>query len=208
MANTQTFNPEAAGFRVASEPIKRKPRTPSSRKQPRPQYADAVWYSFQHGHPLEVTVPVRAVADTIRKLKAAARYLERTEGKEVRVQAAAEPLLDEDGQPVKPAQSVVKFLGHEPWVLGRRVAKVAAEPEPPAPAVSGRHRRTVAGYREPAHRKASLRGSLVGSVITTVEPRCPPWTAGFRRCLPHCRAGLSTVVFPYPPRRWGGEFPR
>jgi len=178
MADTQTFDPKAAGFRVATEPIRRKARTPSSRQQPRPQYADAVWYSFSHGDPLEVEVPVRAVEDTIRKLKAAARYLERTEGKEVRVQAAAEPLLDPaTNEPVRPAKSVVKFLGHEPWVLGRRVAKVenearAAGAQAAEDVIAARppkHRRTVAGHRQPAHRRASLRGALVGSVITPLR---------------------------------------
>lgn len=190
MASTETFDPALAGFRVASTPITRKPRTPSSKPVPRPQYADAVWYSFTHDHPLEVEVPVRAAEDTIRKLKQAARYLERTESTaskkvEVRVQISVEPLL-EDGQPVKPAKSVVKFLGHRPWELGRRVSKLAAEqaaaepaPEVPAPRPepARKHRRTVAGTREGAHRRRSaLRGALVGSVITRQQPSFPVFT--------------------------------
>jgi hypothetical protein len=186
MADTlTTFNPEAAGFRLAG-PITRKPRTPSSKPQPKPQYADAVLYSYEHKHPLEAEVPVRSVEDTVRKLKAAARYLERhdTKGREFRVQVSVEPVLGEDKQPVKPARSTVKFLGHAPWVLGRRVAKVEAEAreagaeageqaaEDAVAARQPKHRRTVAGHRPASHRrpKASLHGTLVGSVITATEP--------------------------------------
>src|SRR6185312_13998777 len=117
MASTQTFDPAKAGFRVAETPITRKPRRPSTRAVKRPQYADAVWFSFQNSHALEATVPVRAVADTIRKLKTAARFLERTEGTEVRVQISVEEAKEQqvvDGEPVmvpvKPPKSVVKFL--------------------------------------------------------------------------------------------------
>lgn len=183
MADTKTFDPAAAGFRVAT-PITRKPRRPSTRKVPRPQYADAVWYSFQHNHPLEVTVPVRAAEDTIRKLKAAARFLERTENAEVRVQISVEPALDESGEPVKPPKSVVKFLGHEPWLLGRRVAKEAAEaadtPGVPAPRPAARHRRTTAATRSgTTARRASLRDPLVRAVITRLQP-LHPVSAGMR----------------------------
>jgi hypothetical protein len=127
-----------------------------------------VWYSFNQGQPLEVSVPVRAAEDTVRQLKRAARYLERTHGKEVRVQIAVEP----DTSPEKKNHSLVKFLGHEPWLLGRRIAKEAAQaPEgatESAPAAKGAHRRrTVAGTRSTSHRaKASLRGALVWTVIT------------------------------------------
>lgn len=220
MADTLTkFDPEAAGFRIAAAPITRKPRTPSSKPAPKPQYADAVLYSYEHEHPLEVEVPVRSVEDTIRKLKAAARYLERHDAKhrEFRVQVGVEPVLDDDGQPVKPARSTVKFLGHKPWVLGRRVAKVAAEeaaaePAPreavPAPrAPAGQHRRTVAGRRQPAHRrvKASLQRALVGSVITATEPPQSPRRdvgasvyIGEFSSLP-CRAGYDSFSLP----SWG-----
>lgn len=155
MASTVTdFDPTSAGLRVADSPITRKPRRPSSKPGPKPQYADAVWFSFQKGHPLEATVSPRSVEDTIRRLKAAARYLERVnDGVEVRVQISVEPEMA-DGQPTK--KSVVKFLGHEPWVLGRRVAKVAAgngaqaadarEPAPP-PRAASPPRRTVAVRR-------------------------------------------------------------
>jgi hypothetical protein len=198
MANTITeFNPAQAGFRVAEGPIKRKPRRASAKPQPKPQYADAVWYSFQHQHPLEVTVPVRAVEDTVRKLKRAARYLERTHSSkdkpvEVRVQIGVEPLLDDSEQPVKPAQSVVKFLGHEPWLLGRRIAKVegeareaGAEAAQDIIAARPKHRRTTASQRGAHARRASLRRSLVRAVITPHDPS-----------------------FPVPPGRWGrGVFP-
>lgn len=166
----EQFDPVSAGFRVSEGPIQRKARRASTRAVPKPQYADAVWYSFEHEHPLEVSVPVRAVEDTVRKLKRAARYLERTQSTkgskvEVRVQIGVEP------DPANPKHSLVKFLGHEPWLLGRRVAKAAAEAgdearEVPAPR-QARHRRTTAATRQPAHaRKASLRRSLVRPVIT------------------------------------------
>lgn len=179
MADTQTFDPVAAGFRVADEPIKRRPRTPSSRAVPKPKYADAVWYSFQNSHPLEVTVPVKMAEDTVRQLKRAARYLERTHpGNEVRVQISIEPMLGENNEPVKPPKSVVKFLGHAPWLLGRRIAKEAAEQaqEAAKPAAKGgqHRRRTVAATRATA-RKASLRGALVRAVITWPRPPCPEW---------------------------------
>lgn len=175
MASTQTFDPARAGLRIAETPIARKPRRPSTRKIPRPRYANAVWYSFQQGHALEATVPVRAVDDTIRQLKTAARYLDRTEKPEVRVQISVEPELDADGKPTK--RSVVKFLGHEPFLLGRRVSKVAAEDtgKPAEPQAGPRHRRTVAGTRQSAHArsKASLPRPVVGSVITSPQPLRP-----------------------------------
>lgn len=184
MSTLTDFNPAAHGLRVADTPITRKPRRPSSKRTPRPQYANAVWWSFQNGDPLEAVVPTRSVEDTVRKLKAAARYLERTESKpgkpaEVRVQISVEPAPDEDG---KPKRSVVKFLGHKPFLLGRRVAKVASDafapeaapaaPEPAQPA-KGAHRRTTAGTRSTAsHRKpkASLPGAVARAVITQTRP--------------------------------------
>lgn len=194
MAQTlETFDPAKAGFRVAEGPIARKPRRPSTRPAPKPKYADAVWYSFTNEHPLEVTVPVRAVEDTVRQLKRAARYLERTHGKEVRVQIGVEPVVEPkvvDGKPVvdrgepvmvpvHPAKSLVKFLGHEPWLLGRRIAKEAATPaESPAqpPPSVAKHRRTTAGTRSSAgqHRaQASLPDALVWAVITSRQPSFP-----------------------------------
>jgi hypothetical protein len=184
MQTLNQFDPVAAGFRVSDGPIARKPRTPSSKPAPKPQYADAVWYSFQNDHPLEVTVSVRSVEDTVRKLKRAARYLERTHGKEVRVQIGVEPLLDEQSQPVKPAQSVVKFLGHAPWLLGRRIAKVESDAreagaEAAADVIAARpaarHRRTTAATRPAGgrHTKASLPDALVWAVITQRQPSFP-----------------------------------
>jgi len=169
----EQFEPASAGFRVADGPIARKPRRPSSKQAPKPEYASAVWYSFEHAHPLEVSVPVRAVEDTVRKLKRAARYLERVQTTrdskvEVRVQIGVEP----DPDPAKPKHSLVKFLGHEPWLLGRRIAKEAAAPAAPAPA-GARHRRTTAATRSSAgaHRqKASLPGALVWPVISQQQP--------------------------------------
>jgi len=183
MASTQTFDPAKAGFRVADTPITRKPRRPSTRAVKRPQYADAVWFSFNQGHALEVTVPVRAVADTIRKLKTAARFLERTEQAEVRVQISVEEVDDEPG---KARHSLVKFLGHEPWLLGRRVSKVEAEAreagqqaaedviaartdQPARP----RHRRTTAGTRGSHARRTALRDPVVRAVITRSQPLRP-----------------------------------
>src|SRR5690242_11620206 len=103
----ETFDPAKAGFRVSDEPIGRKPRRATNTAQPRPQYADAVEFSFLQGRPLEVTVPLRSVADTMRALKRAARYLDRNRGTgpEVRVQISVEPLMvqkpvvDDDGNP-------------------------------------------------------------------------------------------------------------
>jgi hypothetical protein len=165
MADTLTeFDPTKAGFRMASGPITRKPRQPSARPGPKPQYADAVWFTFQREHPLEAVVGPRSVEGTIRKLKQAARYLERNHpGTEVRVQISVEAEMADgepgaDGEPTKvpTGKSVVKFLGHPPWNLGRRVAKLAsenghadAEPEPEVE----RPRRTVAAVR-PAPRRA------------------------------------------------------
>lgn len=169
MADTQTFDPAAAGFRVADGPIKRRARRPSAKRVVRPQYADAVWYSFENSHPLEATVPVRAVEDTIRKLKAAARFLERTEGAEVRVQIGVEASSED------PKQSVVKFLGHEPWLLGRRVAKAAADSDvaqvpPPRQGDAPRHRRSTAATRGQHTRLASLPAPVVRAVITRLRP--------------------------------------
>jgi hypothetical protein len=137
-----------------------------------------------------VSVPVRSVEDTVRNLKTAARYLERTHSSpghkvEVRVQISVEPELepvlkdgetvhDEHGQivmqPVRPAKSLVKFLGHEPWILGRRVSMVqaqAGEPAEPVQLAGHKHRkRTVAG-----HRKTALRRAVVRPVITPHEPQ-------------------------------------
>jgi hypothetical protein len=139
-----------------------------------------VWFSFKNGHPLEVTVPVRAVADTIRKLKTAARFLERTEQAEVRVQISVEEVADEPG---KARHSVVKFLGHEPWLLGRRVSKVeadareagreAAEDVIAARADQPRHRRTTAGTRGSHARRSALRDPVVRAVITRSQPLRP-----------------------------------
>lgn len=180
MATATNYDPAKAGFRVSAEPIRRKPRQPSSRPQPKPRYADSVWWSFENGTPLEVTVPTRAVDDTVRLLKRSARYLERNREVEVRVQISVEPVLDGEGQPVKPAKSTVKFLGHKPWLLGRRIAKEAAEapevpqpPELPGPSPVAQHRRTVAGTRPAQHRKASLPDAMVRAVITRPRPRCP-----------------------------------
>lgn len=158
---------------MSAEPIRRRARRPSSKAAPKPQYADAVWFSFTNGHPLEITVPTRSVEETIRKLKAAARYLERIRSAdepkvEVRVQIGVEPELETkevDGKKVQvpTKRSVVKFLGHEPWVLGRRVAKLAAEnghdqpePEPVRELATTRPRRTVAATR-PARRRGGKR---------------------------------------------------
>lgn len=173
----EQFDPVSAGFRVSEGPIQRKARRASTRAVPKPQYADAVWYSFEHEHPLEVSVPVRAVEDTVRKLKRAARYLERTQSTkgskvEVRVQIGVEP------DPANPKHSLVKFLGHEPWLLGRRIAKEAATPAEPTdiPAQPARHRRTTASTRSAsgAHRaKASLPDALVWPVITGQQPLYP-----------------------------------
>jgi hypothetical protein len=191
MGTLTGFDPVSAGFRVAT-PIRRRKRRPSSRATPKPQYADAVLYSFQQGTPLEVSVRTSAVEDTVRKLKRAARYQERTTGREVRVQISVEPVMvqatgangqpevDGKGDPVmvlaKPAKSTVKFLGHEPWMLGRRISKAraeelgAAEPDAPAPAaVPGQHRRTVAETR-PRHARTALHHAMVRAVITTDRP--------------------------------------
>lgn len=171
MAATQTFDPVPAGFRLSDESIKRKPRRASDKPQPKPKYADSVWWSFNNDRPLEVEVPTRSVEDTVRALKRAARYLERTKKVEVRVQIGVEPMLDEAKEPVKPAKSVVKFLGHKPWMLGRRIAKEAVEEaRPPAPGrPAGQHRRTTAATRA-QHAKASLHHAMVRAVITRARP--------------------------------------
>jgi hypothetical protein len=192
-STTEAFDPVKAGFRVATGPIERKPRRPSNRPQPKPQYADSVWWSFNNDQPLEVSVPVRSVEDTVRKLKRAARYLERTKSTasrkiEVRVQIGVEP------DPDKAKNSVVKFLGHKPWALGRRIAKIeadareagaeageqaAADALARVPAQAPRHRRTTAATRAPGsgrHSRASLRDALVWSVITPQRPSFPVTT--------------------------------
>lgn len=188
---TEAFDPVKAGFRVATGPIERKPRTPSTKPQPKPQYADSVWWSFSNDQPLEVSVPVRSVEDTVRKLKRAARYLERTRSTaskkvEVRVQIGVEP------DPDKPKNSMVKFLGHEPWPLGRRIAKMesdareagqeageqaAADALARVPEQGARHRRTTAGTRATTgsgrRSRASLRDALVWPVISPQRPQFP-----------------------------------
>ena len=104
MQTLKEFNPEAHGLRVAGTPITRKPRTPSAKSAPKPKYADAVWFSFTEGKPLEVSVPVARVEDTIRQLKQAARYLDRTHGPktEVRVQISVEPSWTLTASPSSP----------------------------------------------------------------------------------------------------------
>ena len=236
MQTLKEFNPAAHGLRVAGTPITRKPRTPSSKSAPKPKYADAVWFSFQQAEPLELEVRLASVEDTIRKLKQAARYLDRTHGPktEVRVQISVEPVLEpllkdgeivygDDGKivmvPVKPAKSVVKFLGHAPYLLGRRVSMAAATGGP-APDEDGRpdlrhvakqeypelapgqHRkRTVAG---PAHRKSALRRAVVRAVITPEalsfppvgEPRASVFSRLVHPWFPGCQAGCRTVRIP------------
>lgn len=164
-----------SGIRVAATPIRRKKRRSSSRATPKPQYADAVWYSFQNGAPLEVPVRPTAVADTVRKLKRAARYLERTHGDEVRVQISVEEFTPEELaiDPKLANKSKVKFLGHAPFMLGRRIsqaraADLGAEPEAPVPAAP-RHRRTVAATRG-SHAKTALQHAVVRAVITADNP--------------------------------------
>ena len=171
MAALTEFNPEAHGMRVAGE-IRRKPRSPSARKAPKPPFADAVWWSFEQGKPLEVTVKTSGAADTVRALKRAARYDEREhKGTEVRVQISVDAALDNDGQPRK-GWSVVKFLGHEPFILGRRVTMErlkADQPEPAPPAPAGHRRRTVARTRG-QHAKTALPHPVDGPVITPGDP--------------------------------------
>ena len=177
MQNTlEEFVPTAHGVRVADTPITRKQRTPSSRKTPRPKYANAVWWSFQAGKPLEVEVRVKDAADTVRALKQAARYLDRTrKDDEVRVQISVEPAMEAEGDTLVPKKgySLVKFLGHEPFLLGRRIAKEAldkadAEPESAAPAS---HRRRTPAATRASHRKTALRRGVARPVITPHSPR-------------------------------------
>jgi hypothetical protein len=172
-----------------------------------------VWYSFSNEHPLEVSVPVRSVEDTVRKLKRAARYLERTQSTqakrvEVRVQIGVEPEMEPklvDGKPVMeggkpvmvpvhPPKSIVKFLGHEPWLLGRRISKMEADAreagvqaaEDVIAARPASHRRTTAGTRPVGrHTKASLPDALVWAVITQLRP---PFSGS--------QSGAGVVVFP------------
>lgn len=210
MQTLKEFNPEAHGLRVAGTPITRKPRTPSSKSAPKPKYADAVWFSFTEGKPLEVSVPVARVEDTIRQLKQAARYLDRSHKPkaEVRVQISVEPELDTDGQPVKPAKSLVKFLGHEPFLLGRRVAKERLDSGPDAVAVpsGGSHRRrTVAGAR---HAKTALRCAVVRAVITAEAPSFPQlWKARGLCVFPPCTPLISGVPSWLPHRENSDRFP-
>lgn len=146
MPTITEFNPAEAGLRVAQTPIQRRKRRPSAKAKDKPPFADAVWFSFENGKPLETEVPTRAVEDTVRALKRAARFLDRSKDFEVRVQIGVEAVMGDDGQPVKPARSTVKFLGHEPFRLGRRVAKENAEALASARPVPAR-RRTVAATR-------------------------------------------------------------
>lgn len=198
---TTEFNPAAHGLRVADEPIRRKPRSPNSRATPKPQYADAVWYSFQHGTPLEISVRVPAAADTVRKLKRAARYLERVhsaQGKkvEVRVQISVEA----DPDPGKPNHSLVKFLGHEPWLLGRRISMekghlgaTEAYKLADLPPEGGQHRkRSVSGVRG-THRKTALRPVRRPVVRAVITPHTPQFARSFTD--PGERGGCG--VFPF-----------
>lgn len=214
MTQTKEFNPADAGFRVPSDTaMHRKQRTPSAREAPKPKYADAVQYSFEHDHPLEVEVPVRSVEDAIRELKRAARYLDRNTDKEVRVQVTVEPVMvEQDGNmvPAKPARSVLKFLGHKPYPLGRRIAKLAAVEDEPGqdeqPEVPAPRKRTVAATRtggksKGSHRKASLRNPVVRAVITVdCDPPYPPGWRGDRSrfCVSLCRSENSGRVIVTP----------
>ena len=225
MQTLKEFNPEAHGLRVAGTPITRKPRTPSAKSAPKPKYADAVWFSFTEGKPLEVSVPVARVEDTIRQLKQAARYLDRTHKPktEVRVQISVEPELDTDGQPVKPAKSLVKFLGHEPFLLGRRVSKErlspAPEPVQPNTPAHGRRKRTVAATTVGRHVKTALRCAVVRAVITPeapgfpqlrrirglcVFPSCTPPVSGVPSWLPH-RENSDRFLTPSLPHQGGSR---
>ena len=209
MQTLKEFIPEAHGLRVTT-PLTRKPRSPSAKQAPKPKYADAVWFSFTEGKPLEVSVPVARVEDTIRQLKQASRYLDRTHKPktEVRVQISVEPELDTDGQPVKPAKSLVKFLGHEPFLLGRRIAKERLDSGPDAVAVpsGGSHRRrTVAGAR---HAKTALRCAVVRAVITPEAPSFPLMRRirGLR-VFPPCTPLISGVPSWLPHRENSDRFP-
>ena len=185
------------GIRRSEGPITRKQRSAPSKPQPRPQYANAVEFSFREGSPLEVTVPTRSVADTVRALKRAARHLDRNRGTgpEVRVQISVEPVMvqqksdgvpvvDANGEPVmveaRPRRSVVKFLGHQPYMLGRRISKAQAEArsagaEAAADVLAARRPGTGQHRRRAAvtHAKASLRAALVRAVITRLRPWFP-----------------------------------
>lgn len=244
MGTLTSFDPAKAGFRVAG-PIRRKPRTPSTKAAPKPQYADAVWYSFQQGTPLEAKVRTGAVEDTVRRLKRAARYLERTHKVEVRVQISVEPvteqakdaegnLLFEGGEPVmvpvKPARSLVKFLGHEPYMLGRRISQaraqelagsgvVVAEQEvtvnstdllgrPNDVTVTDRpkHRRTVAGTRA-QHAKSALQHALVWPVITAGESLIPVVRdSSFFLVRSCCEVVMEPIDSPYLCELYHGRF--
>jgi hypothetical protein len=181
MQTLTDFDPSAQGFRVAT-PITRKARRQSTRSSAAPKYSSAVWWSFQNSKPLEITVKVGSVEDTVRALKRAARYLERTHSKpgskvEVRVQIAVEQAMEDvDGVLVpRTGYSVAKFLGHKPFLLGRRVSKDRAGIGPATPAATepASHRRTVAATRATAsHRKTALRDPVVRAVITSCSPRC------------------------------------
>lgn len=172
----EDYVPTAHGVRVAETPITRKQRTPSSRQVPRPKYANAVWWSFQAGKPLEVEVRVKDAADTVRALKTAARYLERNHpGNEVRVQISVEPAMEAEGDTLVPKKgySLVKFLGHEPFLLGRRIAKVALDTAAAdeVPAVPASHRRRTPSATRASHRRTALRRALARPVITPRSPR-------------------------------------
>ena len=233
----EDYVPTAHGVRVAGTPITRKQRSPSSRQVPRPKYANAVWWSFQNDKPLEVEVRVKDAADTVRALKTAARYLERNHpGNEVRVQISVESATEVDpsgatevvnGAVVpkmvpKKGYSLVKFLGHEPFLLGRRIAKVAldngdaGESKPAAPAS---HRRRTPVATRASHRRTALRRGVARPVITPHSPRMLSFRQrGLWRfpvvsgsCIPlepgsfgGCYFVRKTIDFPYSlPLPWG-----
>ena len=220
MPNTlEKFDPTAHGMRVAT-PIERKQRTPSSRTAPKPKYANAVWWSFQNGKPLEVEVRVAVAADTVRALKQAARYLERThKDDEVRVQISVEPAMEVDpsgatevvnGAVVpkmvpKKGYSLVKFLGHEPFLLGRRIAKVALDTAAAdeAPAKPATHRRRTPAATRASHRKTALRRALARPVITPRSPRLARVSGdggcGVSSEFCSCHIVRKPIDFPYSP---------
>lgn len=135
-----TFQPE---IRPAARPIERKRRV-QTRPAPKPQFADAVWKSFETGTEQDMLhVPADKYDDIVRSLKRAARYLDRTRDVEVRVQVGKpEPETNHPDYPEldHPGHVVVKFLGHRPRLLGRRIAKEATgDTDAPSP----RRRRVV-----------------------------------------------------------------
>lgn len=140
MEDQLTFEPE---IQPADPPVTRR-KPPAVRKDPKPQYADAVWHSFTTGEWLSVSHqpadPADGYAEVKRKLNKAARWCERHHDAEVRVEVPPAGVLRET-EPGHEDHVIIRFRGHPPKMLGRRLTRARQESGQDEP--QSRRRRVV-----------------------------------------------------------------